>query len=74
MTALVIPSEHEKSFGEVDLVGIEKKETFDREETTIHIITKEEILYVFWITTNLKELQQIVKLTVDITTNWEKRQ
>ena len=69
MTALVVTPQHEKSFRVVDLVGIQKKDTLNGKQSTINVIAKEEVLNVFRIATHFKELQKIIKLTMNISTN-----
>ena len=69
MTTLMISPQHEKTLREVDFVRVQKEDTLHRKQPTINVITEEEVLDIFWISSNFEEFQEIIKLTVDVSTN-----
>lgn len=52
----------------MDLQRPEIQDTLDTEITTVDVVTKEEVLGISRIASNLEEFQKIVKLAMNITT------
>lgn len=69
LSAFVVSSENGDAVLVPHFEGDEKRDRFDRIESTINIISHEQIVRVRWFSTNTEELHQIVKLSMDISAN-----
>ena len=65
----MVTTEHKKAVRVNNFEGIQEKNTLKRKETTIDVVTKEEVLNISRITSNLKKFQQVIELTVNVATN-----
>jgi hypothetical protein len=71
--ALMVASEQEDLVREVDLHGQEVEEAFEGEVSPINVVAEEEESVQRRFTSgNLKDLQQIIKLSMDISNDYEK--
>jgi hypothetical protein len=68
-SALVVATEDEEVLRVLDLVSQQEADGLERLLATVDVVTKEEVVGLWWEATVLKEAQQIVVLSVDITTN-----
>ena len=71
--ALVVTAEHEEVFRVLDLVGQKQADGFERLLSTVDVITKEEVVGLWWETAILEQAEKVVVLAVDITTDLEVR-
>lgn len=72
--ALVVTSEDEEVFGVLDLVGEEQADGLKRLLTSVDVITEEEVVGLGREATVLEESEEIVVLSVDITTDLKRAQ
>jgi hypothetical protein len=68
-SALVVATEDEEVLRVLDLVCQQEADGLKRLLATVDIVTKEEVVGLWWEAAVLKEAQQIVVLSVDIATN-----
>ena len=67
LSAFVVTTKDCNSVGEADLEGNKERHSLHTVVATIYVVTHEEVVGVGRLTTNLKELAQVVELSVDIT-------
>ena len=69
LLALVVTSENGDSVWVSDLENDEESDCLNRVVASIDVISHEEVVRVWGLATNFKELLQVVELTVDVTAN-----
>ena len=67
--ALVVTAEDEKVLWVLDLVGEEKADGLKRLLSSVNVVAKEEVVGFWWESSVLKESEEIVVLSVDVTAN-----
>lgn len=67
LSAFVVSSKDSKSILKADLESDEESNSLDGVVAAIDVVTHEEVVGVGRLTTNLKELSQVVELTVNVT-------
>ena len=67
LSAFVVSSKDSKSILKADLESDEESDSLDGVVAAIDVVTHEEVVGVGRLTTNLKELSQVVELTVNVT-------
>ena len=65
--ALVVSTKNEKVFGVLDLVSQQQADCLQRLLATIHVVAEEQIVGLWGESTVLKQAQQVIVLTVNIT-------
>src|SRR3989338_5502982 len=69
MTAFMVTTEHPE-FRRIDkLESIEQHHALHGEETSVNVISEEQILVVLRMTANFKEFHQVIVLTMNVTAN-----
>lgn len=71
-TTFVIPSQHDNLFREVDLEAVQEHQHFQRENTSINIVTKEEQVSIgqsSWVNNFFEHVDHVVELAVNVTNN-----
>jgi len=69
LTAFVVAAENRDSVREANLERDKEGHSLDTVVATIDIVTHEQVVGVGRLSTDLKELEQIMELTMDITAN-----
>lgn len=64
---LVIPSQQEEVLGVFDLVRQQQTDGFQRLFAAVHVVAQEQVVALRWVSSILKEPEQIIVLPVDIT-------
>lgn len=67
--ALVVSTEDEEIFRVLDLVCQQQTYCFKRLFSTIYVITKEQVVGLWWESTVFEETQKVIVLTMDISAN-----
>ena len=70
--ALVVPPQQEEILGVLDLVAQEEKDGLEALLSSVHVVAKEKVSCLSWITSYLEQFHQIEILTVNVTAdcNW----
>jgi len=63
----MVASQHEEVLGVFDLVGQKQTNGFKRLLAPVHVVTEEQVVTLGRETTILKQSQQIIILTMDVT-------
>lgn len=69
LSRFVVATENGDALRVSDLESYEESDSFDREVTSVNIVTHEEIICVWVGSTDLEQLHQVVELTVYVSTN-----
>jgi hypothetical protein len=65
-SGLVVSTKHPKALWKVYLIGKKKKNDFDREITSIYIVTQKQILSTIYWSCSLHQILKIVKLAMNV--------
>jgi hypothetical protein len=66
-SALVVTAQDEKVLWVLDLVSEQQADRLQRLLATVHIVSQEQVVGLWWESSILEQTEQIVVLTVDIT-------
>lgn len=69
-STLMIPSKEVYIIGIIDLQDQEKGDNFNTELATINIVPEKEVVFIWYSTKSLEDIQEIKVLTMDIPNNY----